>query len=347
MRVALVDSQVAFLHGGAEMLEVQLAAAIRELGHDVAVLRLPFNPVSAAEIRRAMEHARTEDLGRYMATPDVVVALRFPAYLVRHPEKRALVQHQLRQYYEHFEITCRAGDRAGHEALRADIVRLDREALGESRRVWSTSRRVAERLRDSTGLASALLHPPLPTEAPFYEGGQEMYVFAPSRLEEHKRQWLLIEAMARVRGDVKAVIGGEGGRDAAYRKRVAELGLGERVLFTGHVDRAVQAAWYANALAVFFGPHDEDYGFVTLEAMLSGKPVITCEDSGGTLEFVEDGANGFVVPADPAAIADRIDALAGDRARARAMGRAGRERYRALGLTWRAMAATLIGPTAA
>jgi len=231
-----------------------------------------------------------------------------------------------------------------HEALRADVLRLDREAFGESRHVWSTSRRVAQRLRESTGLASSLLHPPLPTEAPFYEGGQEMYVFAPSRLEDHKRQWLLIEAMAKVGAGVKAVIGGEGGRYDTYRKRVAELGIEDRVLFTGHVARAVQAAWYANALAVFFGPDDEDYGFVTLEAMLSGKPVITCADSGGTLEFVEDGVNGFVVTPDPAAVAERIDLLAGDRARARAMGRAGRERYAALGLTWRAMAATLIGP---
>jgi glycosyltransferase involved in cell wall biosynthesis len=346
MRVVLADSQVAFFHGGAELLEVRLAEAIRELGHDVAVLRLPFNPVSAAEIRRAMDNARGEDLGRYMARPDVVVALRFPAYLVRHPDKRTLVQHQLRQYYEHFELTCRAGDRAEHEALRADIVRHDREAFGEARRVWSTSRRVAQRLRESTGLESALLHPPLPTEEPFYEGRQEMYVFAPSRLEDHKRQWLLIEAMAKVRPGVKAVIGGEGGRYEAYRQRVAELGLEDRVLFTGHVDRNVQAAWYANALAVFFGPHDEDYGFVTLEAMLSGKPVITCADSGGTLEFVEDGVNGFVVAPEPAAIAERIDVLAGDRARARAMGRAGRERYASLGLTWRAMAATLIGPLA-
>ena len=40
------------------------------------------------------------------------------------------------------------------------------------------------------------------------------------------------------------------------------------------------------ALGVIFPPLDEDYGYVTLEAMLAAKPVITCTDSGGPLEFV-------------------------------------------------------------
>ena len=344
MRVALVDSQIAFFHGGAEMLAENLVPAIRELGHDVVHVRLPFNPVSPAEIRRAMDFARSEDLSRYIARPDLVVALRFPAYLVRHPDKRSLVQHQFRQYYELFEATAASGDRAEHESLRAEIARIDREARGECSKLWGSSRRVAQRLRESTGIEAPLLHPPLPTEAPFHEGAQEMYVFAPSRLEHHKRQWLLIEAMAHVRRDVVAVFGGEGGRFEDYRRRAAELGLGSRVLFTGHVTREVQAEWYAQSLAVFFGPDDEDYGFVTLEAMLSGKPVITCSDSGGTLEFVEDGATGFVVAPDPRAIAARIDELAGDHARARAMGRRGLDRYRALGLSYRNIAATLVAP---
>ena len=344
MRVALVDSQIAFFHGGAEMLAENLVPAVRELGHDVVHVRLPFNPVSPSEIRRAMDYARSEDLSRYIARPDLVIALRFPAYLVRHPDKRSLVQHQFRQYYELFEATAASGDRAEHEALRADIARIDREALGECRALWCSSRRVARRLRESTGIEAPLLHPPLPTEAPFHEGGQEMYVFAPSRLEHHKRQWLLVEAMAHVKSGVVAVFGGEGGRYEDYRRLAAKLGVEPRVLFTGHVSREVQAEWYAQSLGVFFGPDDEDYGFVTLEAMLSGKPVITCSDSGGTLEFVEDGVTGFVVAPEPRAIAARIDELAADRKRARELGQRGLERYRALGLSWRNLAAALVAP---
>ena len=52
---------------------------------------------------------------------------------------------------------------------------------------------------------------------------------------------------------------------------------------------------YANALAVPFLPQDEDLGYITLEAQLSGKPVVTCTDSGGPTELVDDGVSGFIV----------------------------------------------------
>ena len=51
---------------------------------------------------------------------------------------------------------------------------------------------------------------------------------------------------------------------------------------------------YAGALAVVFPPFDEDYGYVTLEAFLSHKPVVTTTDAGGPNEFVSDGVNGYV-----------------------------------------------------
>lgn len=325
------------------MLAERLAQAMREGGHDVDMVRLPLNPSSPADIHRLIDFSLGEDLSRWIAPPDVVVPLRFPAYLVKHPDKRVWLLHQLRQYYEYYEHTRAAGNAAECDALRDRLVEVDRAALEGAARLTVMSRRISERLEKYNGMkpAPALL-PPLPIEEGFYEGRQERYVFAPSRLEEHKRQWLLIEAMAHVKGDVKAVIGGEGGAWVRYRERIERLGLQDRVLLTGKLSHAVLAGWYANALAVFFGPEDEDYGYITLEAMLSGKPVITCRDSGGPLEFVADGANGFVVEPDPRAIADRIDTLAGDPRRARDMGAAGAEKYRKLGLTWARTASVLL-----
>jgi glycosyltransferase involved in cell wall biosynthesis len=150
--------------------------------------------------------------------------------------------------------------------------------------------------------------------------------------------------MAHVKSSVKAVIGGGGGGWTPYRERIEKLGLQDRVLLTGALSQEVLASWYANALAVFFGPKDEDYGFITLEAMLSGKPVITCRDSGGPLDFVSDGTNGFVVEPDPREIAARIDELANDPRRAAAMGAEGCDRYHRLGLTWEKTASVLLGP---
>ena len=91
-------------------------------------------------------------------------------------------------------------------------------------------------------------------------------------------------------------------------------------------------------------PHDEDYGFTTLEAFFAGKPVITTSDAGGVLEFVEEGATGFVVAPEPEEIAARIDDLYGDRAACERLGVEGRTRVRER-VTWakaiKALTATL------
>ena len=89
---------------------------------------------------------------------------------------------------------------------------------------------------------------------------------------------------------------------------------------------------YRDALAVVYPPFDEDFGYVTLEAFLARKPVVTAIDSGGPNEFVVDGVNGFVCAPEPAALADAINRLAADRRRAAAIGDAGYER--AAQVTW-------------
>jgi glycosyltransferase involved in cell wall biosynthesis len=96
-------------------------------------------------------------------------------------------------------------------------------------------------------------------------------------------------------------------------------------------------------LAVFFGPFDEDYGYITLEAMLSSKAVITCSDSGGPLEFVEESETGFVVEPEPEQIAERIDYLYSNPSKARDMGRAGRAAYATKNISWEHVASQLLG----
>ena len=67
----------------------------------------------------------------------------------------------------------------------------------------------------------------------------------------------------------------------------------------------------ARCLGVVFTPYDEDYGYVTLESFLASKPVITCTDSGGPVELVEDGVSGWVTEPDPRSVAEAIDRLGG------------------------------------
>jgi glycosyltransferase involved in cell wall biosynthesis len=79
---------------------------------------------------------------------------------------------------------------------------------------------------------------------------------------------------------------------------------------------------------VIFPPSDEDYGYIALEAFLSKKPVVTCADSGGPLEFVIDGENGRVVPPDGTALGAAVADLLADRKKASELGKRGFERVR-------------------
>ena len=97
---------------------------------------------------------------------------------------------------------------------------------------------------------------------------------------------------------------------------------------------------YAGARGVLYAPFDEDYGYVTLEAFLAARPVITAKDSGGPLEFVRDGVNGFVCDVDAMALAAAINRLA-DRSLAERLGRAGQSVARTI--TWDGVIEHLLG----
>jgi glycosyltransferase involved in cell wall biosynthesis len=98
----------------------------------------------------------------------------------------------------------------------------------------------------------------------------------------------------------------------------------------------------AAARGILFAPFQEDYGYVTLEAFLSRKPVVTASDSGGPLEFVQDGVNGFVRDPAPEAVAEAVARLAADAALARRLGDSGYERARLI--TWEGVVERLLSP---
>jgi glycosyltransferase involved in cell wall biosynthesis len=122
---------------------------------------------------------------------------------------------------------------------------------------------------------------------------------------------------------------------------VRACGVGARVTFLGAVPPEDLVSLYSGARGVLYVPFDEDYGYVTLEAFLSGKPVITCHDSGGTLEFVIDGENGFVCAPEPDAVAAAIGQIAADRGLAGRLGQAGMVRARTV--TWDGVVEQLLG----
>ena len=142
-----------------------------------------------------------------------------------------------------------------------------------------------------------------------------------------KRFDLLLRAVAAAKAPVRCVIAGDGPDRDRLLRLAQELGIAGRVELPGRITDERLIELYAGALAVFYAPFDEDYGYVTVEAFQSRRPVLTTTDSGGVLEFVSDGVNGFVsAPGAHREMGARIDRLAGDRALARRLGAAGAER---------------------
>ena len=160
------------------------------------------------------------------------------------------------------------------------------------------------------------------------------YVLSVARLEQNKRVDLAVRSVARVARAAVARRGRRGQPAARWSSRRPRT-PGSRTA-CGSSARVADDALvelYRGALGVVYVPFDEDYGLVTLEGFLAAKPVVTAADSGGTLEFVDDGVNGFVVAPAPAAIAEAVAAPArAARPMPRALGAAGRER--AAAITW-------------
>jgi glycosyltransferase involved in cell wall biosynthesis len=191
-------------------------------------------------------------------------------------------------------------------------------------RLFAQSRTISARLQRFGRIPSEVLYPPAP-ERDYRTEGYGDYVFAISRLHPLKRLELLVEAMARVPGrSFRARIAGEGEEQPRLAARIRELGLEGRVELLGGLSEAQLVEHYARCRAVFFAPWNEDYGFVTLEAFRSGKPVVTCSDSGGPAELVRHDATGFVVAPTPEDVAACLNALAADRGLAERLGRAAR-----------------------
>jgi glycosyltransferase involved in cell wall biosynthesis len=337
MRIGIATVQVPFIRGGAENLVSGLARALREAGHDVEVITMPFRFFPVAEVSRSMdiwESENFESVNGY--TMDAVICVKFPTFYLQHPNKKVWLLHQHRAVFELWDAGFSDDLQSSTEgqALRKDIFERDKTALASCKGVHTISKRVSARLLHYSGISSTPIYHPPQLADQIYSAPAEPYIFFPSRLETLKRQSLLIEAMTHVRSPVVAVIAGGGGQLSMLQGLIAKLGIANRVRLTGPISHEDMTMYYAYCLGVFFGPYDEDYGYVTLEAMLAAKPVITCTDSGGPLEFVVDQETGFITPPQPQAIAEAIDQLYAEKRGAARMGEAGLERYRNMNLSW-------------
>lgn len=341
MRLLVTANHTPFIAGGADHHVNGLVEALRRHGHQVECLRLPFH-YDESSIRRQMHYVE----GLEVRAPndvdiDRVISLQFPGYGVAHPEHVVWLMHQHRACYELFDPATASAALAD---LKPEVEAYDTRHLERAHRLFANSPRVAERLACHNGLtAEPLYHPPHRAER-FTCAEDWGYVFYPSRLEPLKRQSLLIQAVARCRHPVRLLLAGQGSDREALERLVETLGVGDRVRLLGHTSEAEKLTLYAHARAIAFPPFDEDYGYVTLEAMLAAKPVITCRDSGGPVAFVRAGETGWIADPTPEALAEALDDAWGHPRRAAEMGQAARQAYAAQDIGWDHVVASLLAP---
>ena len=336
MKIGIVSSVVPLVNGGARFIVEWLEAQLRARGHAVEVIYIPTidSPDSLLEQMLAF---RMINLADHF---DRVITFRPPSHVVQHPCKVIWFIHHVRVFYDLWgQEYCPVPDTQSWRALRDQIIAADTMALTEAHRVFSNSKVVGDRLAQFNGIGSEVLYPPVLDPERFRSGDYGDEIVSVCRLEHHKRQHLLVEAMGHTRTPVRLRLCGVSFnpdyaaslRDLAERDRVQD-----RVTIENRwISEDEKVAALETALASAYVPFDEDsYGYPTIEAAHARRCTLTVDDSGGVPEFVTDGVNGFITPPDPAALGAAFDRLYTDRALARRMGDAAFEEIAARGINW-------------
>ncbi len=346
MKILVANNCVPFVHGGAEHLADALTEKLREFGHEAMLVRIPFRWEPPEKVLESILACRLFKLPNV----DRVIAFKFPAYFLPHDNKVLWLVHQFRQVYDLWGTPYQGmAETPANLAIRRSIIQADNSYLPEARKIYTNSNVTSDRLKRFNNIDSEVLYPPLLETRQFRSGPFGDAVFCAGRVTASKRQHLLVEAMAHVRTGVKLIIAGRT-EDPADQHRIEKLlrrpEISRRVTFINRfITEDEKAEYFTNALGAAYIPYDEDsYGYVTMEAFHSRKPVITTTDSGGILSVVHDGETGFVAEPEAASLAGAMDRLFENKDRARRLGQAGFDLVQSMNLTWEHVVDVLTRP---
>ncbi|MCZ8512555.1 glycosyltransferase family 4 protein [Paenibacillus filicis] len=310
-RIAICAAQIPFNYGGAEILVEELNNQLNMRGYQSEIINVPFKWYPKEQlIDNALQWKMvdlTESNGEKI---DQVICTKYPTYVINHPNKVVWLFHQHRPVYDLLDTPYTEFSKTGNDLKIINHIRqIDNRTLAEAKKIYCISENVRNRLKEYNGIESEVLYPPTKLDGSYKEGNFEKYIFSAGRLDPLKRVELLIQALKFINKEYKLVIAGKGKHEEKLRDLVVKEGVEDRVKFSGFVNDETLINYYSNASMIFFAPKDEDYGFITIEAFKSGKPVITTNDSGGVLEFVRHNGNGLVCNPNSREIADNINNL--------------------------------------
>jgi glycosyltransferase involved in cell wall biosynthesis len=343
MKIIIVSSFVPFVHGGGRFIVEWLEQKLLEYGHQIERFYLPFVDRPLDVFDQILAY-RLLDL---TSSADRLIAIRPPAHVIAHPNKVIWFIHHVRSLYDLWDSPYRfLPDNPAGRAVRSTMVELDTRALREAKRVFTNSQVVADRLKRYNGIAANPLYPPILNPERFRNDGYGDEIVMICRVELHKRQWLLVEAMRHVKTAVKLRLCGTSMNSThreSIQSSIRDYKLNAKIIFEDRwISEEEKIEKIAPCLAVAYIPQDEDsYGYCSLEAAHAMKAVLTTEDSGGVLELVNDRVNGLVVAPDPIALADAMDRLFLDRISTANMGNANKRRLSDLRIDWETVVSSL------
>lgn len=350
--ILILGVRVPFTRGGAEALVGSLSKELKNRGHNVDLVELPisFNPKESLLPQAAMW--RTFDFSKFGANDvDLVIATKFPTYFAKHPKKSVWLVHQHRPIFDLYASRYSdVNDDPRDEALRRMLSEAETATLREAKFISGISKNVIERLQQFCGVKGQVLYPPLPLGNQYKNAASENYILSVGRLCNIKRVDLMIKALPIVHNFVKLKVVGvedEPGVMEYFKNEIDKHHLWDRVEFLGRVGDEELIQLYSKALAVYYAPFNEDYGYVTLEAFASSKPVITAHDSGGVLEFVRHEENGLILDPNTDSIGHGVNRLVGDAELTKRLGAKGREFIESSGLIaagWDSIVDGLLSP---
>jgi glycosyltransferase involved in cell wall biosynthesis len=332
MKLLVANNAAPFVRGGAELLADRLVLELRRAGHEAELLRLPLGN-TREQILASIVAASLLDA----VNVDRVIGLKFPAYLIPHPDVVIWLVHQFRQAYDPPPVGWTQDPST--DPLVAAVNAADGAAFGGATRLYAISPMVADRLHRSHGLEAEVLMTPPHSEQEYRTQAAEDFIVALGRISDGKRQLLAVEAMRFARPGYRLVVAGAADNPATIdqiRQEIHEAGVGDRVeLIPRFITEEEKLDLIARCIGSVYLPVDEDsYGYVIYEAAMSNKPSITATDSGGTLTLVDHGRTGLVSAPEPEALASTFDELALHLDRAEAMGRNARSQALELDLSW-------------
>jgi glycosyltransferase involved in cell wall biosynthesis len=311
MKIIVASTVIPFIEGGGTFIAQWLNQKLNEYGHRSEFLAIPFY-TGSQQIFNQMLALRLQD---YSSSSDRLIAIRTPSYLLKHQNKVLWFIHHHRGAYDLWKTRYQDLPKTKEGAdLRNIIIEADTKGILEAKKIFTNSQIVSDRLAKYNQVSSEVLYPPLLNPERYYCNDYGDYIFYPSRIATHKRQDLVLMAMKYVKTDVKLIVAGLPDTEQSNKTVLTVYnrcnGRGNIKLLNTWMPETDKINYLANCLAVVYVPYKEDsYGYVTLEAFYSHKPVITASDSGGTHELVKNKANGFIVQPDPKSIAETFDQL--------------------------------------